>query len=730
MYEGIENIYQLLDAGRVKEALVQLQAIGTHSNRWDIMNRIETAQTAYGYMLQYAKEGMDDPNRQAFYRKTLRSAYELTDEMNIALMAKKTSTVYYDCIRTFALQPAKTYPQLQTLLESFTEDLATAPMLYPNEERRQAEIEKMDRTHESALKEIFNKIWVTPFWSEKEAAEMNDILQSPLVSHNDLAVIVSAATLSLLRVFDPCKFRFLADAYDYENPHVSQRAIIGIVIILCKHPRRIYLYPEIIARLSLLSETGSFRHDLKTIQMQLLITRETSQLNKRMREEIIPEMMKNPWFTHPKFRFDETEEAEDLNPEWEKWMDQNGITEKLQEMGELQLSGADVYIGSFAQLKNYPFFHHMHHWFYPFDINLPILASLKKESEQRSFTMTKIIADSSYFCNSDKYSFCMAMLGIPEALKELNYRQMEEQANAEGCDKEKLETFHSKATEIKDISRHYIQDLYRFFKLWRNHKEEEDIFLWKFDLWQNPLLGDVLQQDETIKELADYLLQKQYLEEAHSLYQKLIDKQIHLAEVYQKNGYILQKQKQYEKAIGQYKQADILLPDNLWTNKHLAQCYKLNGNLEKALEYYRKVESVQPDNLNIVLQIGQCLARMENYTDALAYFYKVEYLEKNPDNARRAIAWCSFVSGKHEEADKYYRMLTESAGAKAQDWMNAAHVHFVNRRIPLAIEHYRKAQETENRHSDFIDKFNKDRNALLSQGLSEEDLSIMLDLLV
>ena len=75
-------------------------------------------------------------------------------------------------------------------------------------------------------------------------------------------------------------------------------------------------------------------------------------------------------------------------------------------------------------------------------------------------------------------------------------------------------------------------------------------------------------------------------------------------------------------------------------------------------------------------------------------------------------------------------MLTESAGAKAQDWMNAAHVHFVNRRIPLAIEHYRKAQETENRHSDFIDKFNKDRNTLLAQGLSEEDLSIMLDLLV
>ena len=730
MYEGIENIYELLDAGRLKEALVQLQAVGTQSNRWDITNRTETALTAYGYMLQYAKEGMDDPNRQDFYRKTLRMAYELTDEMNIALMAKKTSTVYYDCIRTFTLQPPRSYPQLQMQLESFTEDLATAPMLYSNEERKQAEIKKIDQAHESALKELFNKIWVTPFWQEKETGEMNDILQSPLVSHNDLAVIVSAATLSLLRVFDPQKFHFLMSAYDHEHPQVSQRAIIGIVIALCKHSKRIGLYPETIARLSLLSETDTFRNNLKTIQMQLLITRETSQLDKRMREEIIPEMMKNPWISHPKFRFDETEEAEDLNPEWEKWMDKSGITEKLQEMSELQMSGADVYIGSFAQLKNYPFFHHIHHWFYPFDINLPILASLKKESEQRSFTLTKVIADSSYFCNSDKYSFCMAMLSIPEEFKEMNYRQMEEQANAEEGQREKLETFHSKATATKDISRQYIQDLYRFFKLWRSHQEEEDIFQWKFDLWKNPLLGDTLQQDETIKELADYLLQKEYLEEAHSLYRTLIDRHTPIAEVYQKTGYILQKQKQYEKAIGQYKQADILLPDNIWTNKHLAQCYKLNGNMEEALAYYRKVEAVQPDNLNIALQIGQCLARMENYTDALAYFYKVEYLEKNPNNARRAIAWCSFVSGKHEEATKYYQMLTEQSDVKAQDWMNAAHVHLANHRISLAIEHYRKAQEAEKRHSDFVNKFNKDRNTLLAQDLSEEDLNIMLDLLV
>jgi hypothetical protein len=47
-----------------------------------------------------------------------------------------------------------------------------------------------------------------------------------------------------------------------------------------------------------------------------------------------------------------------------------------------------------------------------------------------------------------------------------------------------------------------------------------------------------------------------------------------------------------------------------------------------------------------------------------------------------------------------------------------------------ALEHYRKAQSYEKTHTDFIGKFYKDKAALLSQGLSEEDLSILLDLLV
>lgn len=87
-----------------------------------------------------------------------------------------------------------------------------------------------------------------------------------------------------------------------------------------------------------------------------------------MREEIIPEMMKNPKLNLEGL----DEDAEDHNPEWEEWIDRSGITDKLRELGELQMSGADVYMSTFSQLKHFPFFRKISHWFYPLTPNIRI----------------------------------------------------------------------------------------------------------------------------------------------------------------------------------------------------------------------------------------------------------------------------------------------------------------------------------------------------------------------
>lgn len=137
---------------------------------------------------------------------------------------------------------------------------------------------------------------------------------------------------------------------------VNQRAIVGIVITALFHEHRIMMYPEARAKLSLLNEDADFIKNLHTIQIQLQLSRETQKIDRKMREEIIPEMMRNPRIGNAnKIGFDETEDSDDLNPEWENWIDKSGITDKLREMGELQMEGADVYMSTFSQLKQFPF---------------------------------------------------------------------------------------------------------------------------------------------------------------------------------------------------------------------------------------------------------------------------------------------------------------------------------------------------------------------------------------
>ena len=72
----------------------------------------------------------------------------------------------------------------------------------------------------------------------------------------------------------------------------------------------------------------------------------------------------------------------------------------------------------------------------------------------------------------------MAIQEMPKSIREMTIGQLEAQAQmTEEQQQEKLLEFLQQTKEAKGISRQYIQDLYRFFKLWKRHrKEEEDIF--------------------------------------------------------------------------------------------------------------------------------------------------------------------------------------------------------------------------------------------------------------
>ena len=723
-----ERILLLIDEHRLKEAIVQIQAMTSSTRNWKLRSEVEELQTSYNLMLDYARKGMKDPNFKEMYDKMIRKSYELTDWACIEKAAvAHPDRLYFRTKRHYEAQPSLSYGEIQLILESCAEEMAETPLRDTGDTKREKEIELIQQRHEDALSELFDKVWVSSPWNEETEASMYSMLRSTLIPVNDLCVLISAVTMAALKLFDIRKYMFLVKAYRHKDMMINQRALVGMGFISILYDWRITRYPQAKLALDELKDNGPFIQNLFTIQMQLLLTRETAKIDKKMKEDIIPGMMKNVGRSGH-IGFEENDDDENFNPDWEKRMHESGLTDELRAMSELQLAGADVYMGSFAQFKHYPFFKKMSHWFYPFDRHYKELAPLTAMNENEEFSLINMLLGSDMFCNSDKYSFCFSLLTAPNAVRKMMIAQLRE--NAEALSEEEqaqLKTQLNVKLNAKQISRQYIHDLYRFFKLWERRSENIDIFQSGCQLWCANDLQNALRGTKEMKEIGDYLLQNEYIEEASEIFKFLADKEKNNSEYYQKIGYTQERQKQYASAIDWYKKSELLQSGDVWTLRHIARCLMKERRYHEAYEYYKQIETFKPDDLKLTMEVGRCLTMMQHYEEALTCFFKVEYLSQKSDEARRAIGWCSFVVGKYDQAQKYYEMLLSEPDPAMQDWINAGHVYQVQKQTEKAIACYKNAVNLCDNWEDFLTHYRDDRPYLRAQGLSAEKIDILPD---
>lgn len=723
--EQYQHIVSLLEQKRLKEAQIQLEAFLWNCNDWTLRNRLEQAKVSYQYMLQYMRQGVNDPERQKLYRQLLAETRELAEQARISLL-DEVSTHYYHALHKNKRNMAAGYGMSSWLkvLESFPDDMAVCQLMPDNKQSLDSALQR----HEETAQYLFLTTWGNSGWTAEEEQEARMYLESELLPVNDLCLFTGAVLLSLMECFDPRKFSWLLDAATHADTQVSQRALVIIAIVLHIHPNRLWLYPELEARLSLLNEDGSFGKQLNRVYIQLLRSQETEKIDKKMREEIIPEMMKNvSIMRNMKYGFEENMDEDDRNPDWEKAFEESGLGDKIREMNELQLEGADVYMSTFAQLKSYPFFQNPHNWFYPFDMQHSGIIrefGLKPTGDN---AILSLILQSGFFCNSDKYSLCFTMAHIPQAQRNMMLSQMTSQDLNELMDESKSSGLRQYAQRPDVISNQYIHDLYRFFKLSQRRHEFRDIFKEEIALHRIPALKDILRKPELLVTIADFHFRKEHPAEALGIYQEVIDMNYADADIFQKTGYCLQKEKRYKEAISAYRKADVLKPDHIWTIRHLATCYRQLRDFASALEYYRKVEAMQPENRNVTFFIGSCLAEQERYEEALQCFFKLDLMENDCIKAWRAIGWCSFVSGKSEQAMRYYEKVL-ALKPIATDYLNAGHVALRLGNMEKAAELYGKAASESGNQETFLDIFDKDKETLIKLGIDENDIPLIRDL--
>jgi len=725
LISSFQKIASALEQKRLKDAFDETSRLLSNISNWQLNEKLSEWQENYKMMLLYLSEGVNDPAQEKIYTDLLHSVYQLTDQTIVEVKTRWLSTYPYEMRRISASKYQETPEQLIASLDDWVGKITLVELMEEGEEKK-VKLQKMEEERVKIEAKLFHNIWLSNLWKQEEQNLWLQALNNTLYPYASQSLIISAIILNLEEIFDERKVYVLLNTCENEQEELRQRALTGLMLFLRRYDKRLYLYPAINNRLQYLAEQSRFIKDIRYIILQFILSKETEKITRIMKEEIIPGMMKISPKLNNKIQLDELfgeTGIDEKNPEWQNLIEESGLSDRLQEFTELQLEGADVMLSSFIHLKDFPFFREIHNWFIPFISNSPSMEDLPASD------FLKILFKSSLLCNSDKYSFYFSISQMPETYKNMAPDQYTGDPSAlqEILQEELSENTPNK---IHPVARQYIQDLYRFFKIFPRHSDFDDVFEIQPEFYNVPAIACFISDPESLTIIGEYYFQKNHFAEAAEIFERLLQEDPNNETVLQKKGYCLQMMENLEEALSVYLKADLLNSNNSWTIKKLAHCYRTLKQPQEALEYYRKAAALSPDNLTVQLYIGHCYLELKNYPEALKCYFKVEYLAKSKEKAWRPIAWCSFLTGKYNEAMDYYNKIMGS-NPNAIDCLNAGHTCLVLGKNKEALNLYRQALSAFNDSlGKFLESFTADIPDLLQAGVKQENIPILLDCLM
>lgn len=707
-----DQIFWYLSKNEVKDAIWKLRFLAESLRVSKASEKISEIETAYRYMLNYQFDGMQDPEREALFSGMMRSLYEMAEDLSDERISIDSPNVFYEKYRLEKHRENQSLSDYRASLKEQEGALRLAELLTDGDDKL-SKMKQIAVKKERISTNMFDSIFSRSRISDEQQTEYIEFVKDEEISTIDRCLFVSALTLNLLHRFDQRKMSVLLSACLSEMSALRARAVVGLIFVLIKHDNRMEFYPECEKELQSFIENDSFRKFFDTVLIQLIRSKETESISRKMNDEIIPEMMKLSSKIGKKLSIEDlnTEiDISDKNPEWKKDLESSGLANKLQEYSELHLEGADVFHSTFANLKSFPFFSELSNWFLPFDGSYSQLIDLTSGNPNN--LLLTAISKSAYMCDSDKYSFCLSLLQIPHQQHQMIAAKLkEESGELEKLQKEEMIFNPNISDEI--LSNQYIQNLYRFFKLYPRRGNFNDIFRFSANFYQYKTLKPLILRPQLMNKLAMYCFDKNHFAEAEAIYNQIVDSaQDANSETWQKLGYCRQMLNDLKGAVEAYSQAETLNSNNSWIVKRLAHCYRLMKNPEKAVEYFLQAEQLQPENMGIQMNIGHCYLEMEDYEQALNRYFKVEFSDSNNKKPQRPIAWTALLAGKFDLSENYYEQLIADKPS-LHDYLNLGHIYLCTNRMKQAVESYVSSMKLAGGYDAFKKHFMEDEEILL-----------------
>jgi len=726
------DIEKLVFENRLADAIDKMGIFLKESHSYEFQSDYDNLVSAYKLMLDFLVKGVEDKDRQKVYDKLCCNLLEINDKIR--------QNAYFFCPELPQFK-SKNYYINQGKLTTETangilEKIISAreiELLLKNTEINNDSSSFEDQSKQG-MEDLFRLFWLTDKYDEAETELFLTIINSDSFFWYEKSVLVSAVTLGLLNNLDVSKISLLIKAYRFKIPKISERAFTGLLLALYKYDKRLRYYPAIEAELILLADENSVKDDAEIVISQLMEAKDTERLTKKIQDEIMPDVIRHAPGLMNKFDredlFNDSDENE-KDPKWKSiFKDTPELYDKFEELSKLQMKGSDMFMGTFAHLKHFPFFNNMANWLLPFYYENKslenVLGATANTSSGKQFL--EAMQNNPYFCNSDKYSFCFNLKALPDhqrnMLTEVFIAEMNS-VNDLMYEDGKVDNNLSKRFTIIQ----YVQDLYRFFKLNPHRNHFEDVFNWKLDFYNKHFFDLIFDGLEFLTRIAEFYFEKEYYNDALNLFLKINNAGKGRLDIIQKIAFCYQKLKDFPKAIEYYQKADLTEPSNVWTLKKLAFCYLKCKQDEEALKCYLEIEKLYPDDVQIQIKIGQCYLALNQTEEALNHYFKAEFLLPGNIKVLRPLAWICLKEKRVEDAKKWYEKVAIQE-LNFADYTNLGHIEWLNNNRQKAVENYYQAiLRNPSGYNGFRDIFTQDIPEIIQAGFSAEEIPLLLDFL-
>lgn len=684
-------------------------------------SELEAVKNDYQLMVDYMERGFTDDKRAFLYLSLLQRLYRVAADLEISWRCKNV-IVYVDAFR-ISDHLNTSHDFIRSVLESFVSDVAMLSLL-PEAERTEKAKDLYDR-HQVFINRLFNTLWTSCQWSDDDCAFYTGLMLSPMVDVVDQQLLVSAVTLGAMNQFDINKFKALTTVYQQStDERVRQRALVGWVLSVFEG---MDIFPEQDEIIRKLCENKDTIRELYTLQIQFFYSQDTEKDNEKLQRDIMPYLVEGSNITIGRLGIVEKEEdslENILNQDAEdKRMEQ--MEEKVRKMMEMQKQGSDIYFGGFRQMKRFPFFNDLANWFTPFYIDHPALRTTIERIGQPNILET--ITNQGNFCESDKYSLAFAMESIINQIP----GNIKEMMGSEGA-------FAPMGTTLDKsnptyICRAYIQDLYRFFRLYRSSNELINPFI---DNHKSSFVADTFffvyksfigtGLDEYKMRLALYLYKH-----------KNMDKLVELMSTFHVEdtnynilmGYI---NLYFGKPDVAYQIFNMVLQEdteNQWALKGMARAAMDCEDYNTAEHTYSQLLRLEPDNINYAVKRCVTLLKTERYAEAREELFRLDYQYPDNMNVKRVFAWTMLLDKSLDKASQLYDRILSDA-PMAEDYLNSGYCWWAKGNIGQAKNSFQAwITMTKGNKDRLLEEIRNDQKVLDLYGITEIDCLLMVNLI-